>query len=103
MSDRRRLEEKILDFAAVVRDCLGATTYADDRPVYRNDLAAVAGWLVSLHRDVPARDVAETITNPQTDKALTDYYRQGEWGERHNRAFAALQDQVKNHFGLRKT
>jgi hypothetical protein len=103
VSDRRRLEEKILDFAAVVRDCLDETTYADDRPVYTKDLAVVAGWLVDLHRGMPARDAAEIIVDPQTDKTLSDYYRQGEWGERHNRAFAALQARVKEHFGLRKT
>ncbi|UCF80377.1 MAG: hypothetical protein JSV08_07660 [Acidobacteriota bacterium] len=100
MSDRRWLEEKILDFAAVVWDCLGATTYADDWPVYLKDLAVITGWLVALHRGMPARDAAGIIVDPQTDKTLSDYYRQGEWGERHNRAFAALQTQVREHFGL---
>jgi hypothetical protein len=103
VSDRRLLEEKILDFAAVVRDCLDETTCADDRPVYTKDLAVVAGWLVDLHRGAPARDVAEKITDPRTDKTLADHYRRGEWGERHNRAFTALQEQVREFFGLRKT
>jgi len=85
------LADRIFDFMAIVVDCLDNTSYANDRPVYTQDLALAARWLVRLHRGEPVRDVARDVSSPATGKMLTDYYRAGHWGERHNAAAVALQ------------
>jgi hypothetical protein len=85
------LADRIFDFMAIVVDCLDNTSYANDRPVYTQDLALAARWLVRLHRGEPVRDVARAVSSPATGKMLTDYYRSGNWGERHNAAAVALQ------------
>lgn len=90
--EANELARRILDFTATVVECLDDTSYANDRPVYTQDLAVAARWLVRLHRGEPVRDVARAISSPTAGKALTDYYRSGIWGDRHNAAAAALQE-----------
>jgi hypothetical protein len=85
------LADRIIDFMGIVVDCLDSTSCANDRPVYTQDLALAARWLVRLHRGEPVRDVARDVSSPATGKMLTDQYRAGHWGERHNAAAVALQ------------
>jgi len=85
------LSARILEFIATAVDCLDNTNFANDRPVYTQDLAVAARWLVRLHRGESVREVAQTISSAASGKILTDYYRQGEWGKKHNAAVAVLQ------------
>ena len=91
--EAEQLANLILDYMAVVCDCLAQSDFANDRPVYMGDLALASAWLVKLHRGETAAAVANDIA--QAGKALFDYYRQGPWGERHAKAAAALQGSAR--------
>lgn len=74
-------ERNIIDFIAVILDCLHSTSHADDRNTYLQDVALATEWLASIHRGAKTVEVVEKILDPQTDKYFGDYWRQGEWGE----------------------
>jgi hypothetical protein len=98
--DYQFLQEKILEFIAVIETCLKSTTYADDRPVYLSDIASAASWLIKLHKGAPPVEVAREIISPKTDKQFGDYWRQGDCGDREAKALKNLQDHVKKYYSL---
>jgi hypothetical protein len=56
-------------------DCLDGSTFANDRPIYTQDLALCARWLSRLHRGESVTDVAREIASPATGKLLTAAHR----------------------------
>jgi hypothetical protein len=76
------LQNHIVAFIAEIEACAKFTTFANDRPVYLRDIATASSWLVKIYQGVSSAKVIEEIQSPQTDKALGDYWRQDEWGER---------------------
>lgn len=89
------LQQHIVAFIAEIEACAKATTFANDRPVYIQDIAAAASWLVKIYHGVSTADVVGEIKSPQTDKAFGDYWRQGEWGDREAKALKRLRDAVR--------
>jgi hypothetical protein len=84
------LQKHIVAFIAEIEECAKSTTFANDRPIYLQDIATSASWLVKVHHRVPTADVIEEITSPQIDKIFGDYWRQGEWGKREAKALERL-------------
>lgn len=92
---REWLTEQVLNFMAIVSDCYRETSYAPDRSVYATDMAVAMRWVADLRRDVDVETVCEDILGDTSTKYFNEYYRSGEWGERHNEAFAAMQKTIK--------
>lgn len=86
-----RTERQIIEFLAVIEDCLKSTTFAADRTVFQQDISVVASWLTAIHRGTEVNKVIDQILDPQTDKYFGDYWRQGEWGEKELSALTSLQ------------
>ena len=61
---------KILEFMSIIDECLSSTTYAVDRNIYSNDLAAAARWLLKLYRGEPLTQICKNILSNQTNKIL---------------------------------
>lgn len=89
------LSTKILEFIAVLNTCLSETSFAEDRPIYADDIAAATDWLTRLHKGEQASSVAHEILEPATAKQFTDYWRQGVWGEMESAALDALQGYIR--------
>lgn len=94
------LQEKILEFMVTIEDCLNSTIYTSDRPIYTNDLAIAAKWLVSLHKKESIVDVCREIVSTGTSKYFGDYWRKGPWGDNEMNALKILQEQVNEKFRL---
>lgn len=93
------LGEWILDFLSVIDRCRKETSFAEDRRLYKEDMAHAAGWLVRLHQGEEVSSVAGDILDPATDKSFTDYWKGGEWGDREAEALAELQNRIKQELG----
>ena len=93
---RDQLEQKILDFMAIVHECYANTNYSNDRSVYARDITEAAGWIAELRSGVDAGDVVDKILNPATAKHFGDYWRQGNWGDREAEAFEKLKAAITN-------
>jgi hypothetical protein len=102
MNDKKWLMDKILEFMSILDDCLRSTTYADDRPIYTNDLAVASAWLIKLYKGVCLVDIYNDIISDHTSKQFTDYWRQGLWGETESRAITALQGDIRQKFKIIK-
>jgi hypothetical protein len=94
------LQEKILEFMAVIDDCLSSTIYTSDRPIYINDLAISSKWLIRLHKKESVDDICREIISKGTAKYFGDYWRQGPWGDNEMTALNILQQKVKEKFRL---
>jgi hypothetical protein len=73
------LQHHIVAFLAEIEACAKSTTFANDGPVYRRDIATAASRLVKIYHGASTAEIIEEIKSPQTDKAFCDYWRQGEW------------------------
>ena len=89
-----QLTQKILDFMTVVHECYSDTTFANDRTIYAQDLAAAMGWIAELKNGADAKDVVSKILSPVTDKHFGDYWRQGDWGDKEAEALKKLKDSL---------
>lgn len=89
------LHEEILEFLSVIDSCRKETSFAEDRRLYKEDMAQAAVWLIRLHQGEDTQTVARDILDPATDKMFTDYWKGGEWGEREAEALVELQDQIR--------
>ena len=92
---RDQLIQKILDFMVVIYECYSNTTFANDRSVYTQDIAAAMGWIVELKNGVDPERVIAKILSPTTDKHFDDYWRQGDWGDKEANALKKLKDSLK--------
>lgn len=92
--DAADLQKHIITFIAEIEDCARSTSYASDRPIYNQDIATAASWLVKLNQGVAVADVIGEINSKQTDKMFGDYWRQGEWGSREATALERLRTVV---------
>lgn len=84
------LQDRLLDFARVVRGCLRDTTYSEDRSVFQGDLATVAGWLVDIYEGRSREAIVDEVLSENSSKYFHDYWRRGIWGDRESQAFEAL-------------
>ena len=99
-NDKKWLEQRIFDFMVVIDNCLGSTTYANDRYIYMNDLVTASRWLIKLYKGESVMNICKEIISDKTDKEFGDYWRQGLWGENEAIALATLRDQIRNRFNL---
>jgi hypothetical protein len=88
------LQTKIIEFMAVINDCLVGTNVAKDRDIYRRDIAIAAQWLIDLNKGVDPEEIVDEIKNSQTDKHFSDYWRQGAWGDMEIKALKRLQKSI---------
>ena len=96
-NENRAIERQIIEFLAVIEDCLKSTTFAADRAVFQQDIPVVASWLTAMHRGTEVNKVIDQILDPQTDKYFGDYWRQGDWGEKEMSALKDLQTALQNY------
>lgn len=89
------LKQQILDFMTVIHECYSETTFANDRPIYAQDLAAAMGWIVELKDGVNAKKIVEKILSLGTAKHFGDYWRQGDWGDKEAKALKKLKDSIE--------
>ena len=94
--DKQEAIRFILDFMATVSRCRSETTYAQDRRLYTSDLANAAEWLVQIHQGMPITEVKRRVLSSQTEKAFSDYWRQGKWGELESEALQVMRNAFKN-------
>ena len=92
--DSDQLTQKILGFMAVIHECYSNTTFANDRSVYAQDLAAAMGWIVELRAGADVKSVRDKILSPATEKHFGDYWRQGDWGDKEADALKQLKDSI---------
>jgi len=92
--DSEQLIQKILGFMTVIHECYSSTTFANDRSVYAQDLAAAMGWIVELRAGADVKSVRDEILSPATEKHFGDYWRQGDWGDKEANALKRLKDSI---------
>ena len=92
--DNKLLSERIWKFIAVLTRCRSETTYAADRALYDADIALATRWVVALQNGADVNTVVQQICSSSATKHVTDYWKQGKWGELESAALQALQDAV---------
>lgn len=98
-NDKLWLKAEINKFVSVINTCIIHTTYRKDVDVYKKDLLFVNVWLDDIEKkNVSHWDVINKIFDSQSAKILTDYWRNGEWGENHNKAFTDLRKAIRERF-----
>ena len=90
------LSAKVVDFIAVLKNCMSETTFSEDRRLYADDIASAAARLARLQKGEQAPSIADEILEPATAKQFTDYWRQGVWGERESKALMDLQNSIRD-------
>lgn len=93
--EKEFLNSEILDFLSVLYKCLSETNFAQDRSLYKDDMATAASWLVKLYQNQSPMDVARIIIDSSTTKHFTDYCRRGDWGALQAKTLKELQDSIK--------
>jgi hypothetical protein len=92
------LQERVTVFVGTLEDCFRETTFAQDRTIFSRDIAVAANWIVELQRGEEPERVVERILSTDTDKHFTDYWRNGEWGERSAIALEELRSAIRLRF-----
>lgn len=92
------LQNSIIEFISILEDCMLNTTYEKDKEIYKNDIINATIWLIKLHKGTVISDVAKEISDSQTSKIFTDYWRNGKWGEIQGAALFKLQNKIKEYF-----
>lgn len=88
------LVNKILEFIEVIYECHSDTTFLNDRSVYKEDLVVAIGWIIELRSGVNYEYIREKILSKNTNKYFSDYWRQGDWGDRLLSSFERLKDSI---------
>jgi len=89
------LHDALIRFLDVLLKCLHGTSYAMDRPIYLQDIAVVASWIVDLSKKVEEKVIVKQIISHSTNKQFGDYFRQGEFGEKEAEALKQLQNHAR--------
>jgi len=86
----------VLDFLTTIEECYSSTPFAEDRAVYAADIALVTRWITVIRKqnENETKSLIREIFSTQTDKALTDYWRQGRWGEQEIAGLAQLRKSI---------
>ena len=94
----RWLLNRVIDFVGALEDCYRETTFVQDRPIFADDIAAAAGWIVELQRGQEPEVVIEKILSTETDKHFGDYWRNGKWGDYSASALQELRAAIRERF-----
>jgi hypothetical protein len=89
------LDDALIIFLSVLLECLNKTTYSVDRPVYMQDIAIAASWIVEFSQKKDLHSITEKITSSSTNKLFGDYFRQGDLGIKEADALKELQNYAK--------
>ena len=93
------LKTHIEKFVEVIKECITNTTFKKDIEFYERDLLFVNSWLNDLEiENSNYMEVVTKILEPQTSKILTDYWRNGEWGDKQNQTFLDFKKEIRNKF-----
>ena len=92
----KKLISYLSDFQKIISDCINNTEYKDDVAIYQRDYQFIQQFIDSLSKEGKhADEIAKMILEPQTAKIITDYWRQGRYGDIECKGFYKLCDKVR--------
>lgn len=92
---KNNLTEEIMEFLKVTYECYKTTNYAEDRKAFESDIALCVGWLISIYNDDNIQKTINDILDTSTSKHISDFYKQGIFGDKQAKAFTRLVNAMK--------
>jgi hypothetical protein len=85
MGNMKKIEDALTEYVVILDDSLGRTSFANDRHIYVDHLAAAAIMYAILHRDEPLSRLKEKVAEERHNYGWG--YLQGSEGEAAESAF----------------
>ena len=96
MIEREKISSYLNELLDVITLCINNTEHKKDVRIYQRDYLFIENFLSDISNpDIEVEDILNHILEDQTAKIMTEYWREGKYGEMECFAFYKLRDKVR--------